>query len=505
MKPELRSIEELIPSVYNPRLTDPERLNLLALSIRKLGWLSPTYATRSNELLSGHQRSLVARMLGYSHVPCVTVDDLPETKRRALNLVFNRATNDMEQAADTKAMKRELLMKDLNELTASLPDRTEHYPCMNAVSEPIAPYLEINRHRLSHYACTIARRLYNDFGITMPIIVNEDGVVINGIGRLELLASHEKTHGTFVKISNAEARFADVCLNLISMDFDVGVKYADFLRFNAFRRGVTEVKANEDGTGCLGWGFPFRMGEIARADFNIYKPYHRALWKKTYGASVVDFGGGRGGETLALRANGIRVSFFEPYFCTDGDVVNIEASKIVAKTFIEDVASGVRYSSVFLSAVINSIPFMEDRRKVITICAALCSPVTVMYCIAHGVRNSRLEGLKASSVSIADKSTTFFLDYEPNVTVGELTRSPKVQKFHTVEELRDLFSMFKNVSISEIHGGEFAVMANQPTIDPAKLREAIEFEFDLPYSDGSRMGLVAEAKAAFSKRLKISL
>ncbi len=39
----------------------------------------------------------------------------------------------------------------------------------------------------------------------------------------------------------------------------------------------------------------------------------------------------------------------------------------------------------------------------------------------------------------------------------------------------------------------------------ARLREAIDFEFDLPYPDGSRMGLAAEARAAFSKRLGVSL
>ena len=38
-----------------------------------------------------------------------------------------------------------------------------------------------------------------------------------------------------------------------------------------------------------------------------------------------------------------------------------------------------------------------------------------------------------------------------------------------------------------------------------RLREAIEFEFDLPYPDGTRAGLVEEAKAAFSKRLGVQI
>jgi hypothetical protein len=47
--------------------------------------------------------------------------------------------------------------------------------------------------------------------------------------------------------------------------------------------------------------------------------------------------------------------------------------------------------------------------------------------------------------------------------------------------------------------------ANPRKIDKKKLKAALAFEFDLPYPDGSRMGLVAEAEAAFSKRLGIKL
>jgi len=42
-------------------------------------------------------------------------------------------------------------------------------------------------------------------------------------------------------------------------------------------------------------------------------------------------------------------------------------------------------------------------------------------------------------------------------------------------------------------------------VEPEQLRAALEFEFDLPYPDGSRLGLVAEAKAAFCKRLGVAL
>ena len=51
-------------SSYNPRQVDPRRLDLIELSLRKLGFLAPIYADADGEILSGHQRHLVAARMG---------------------------------------------------------------------------------------------------------------------------------------------------------------------------------------------------------------------------------------------------------------------------------------------------------------------------------------------------------------------------------------------------------------------------------------------------------
>lgn len=43
------------------------------------------------------------------------------------------------------------------------------------------------------------------------------------------------------------------------------------------------------------------------------------------------------------------------------------------------------------------------------------------------------------------------------------------------------------------------------TLHPRDLAESLRFEFNLPYPDGKRMGLVRLALDAFSKRLGLSL
>lgn len=50
-----------------------------------------------------------------------------------------------------------------------------------------------------------------------------------------------------------------------------------------------------------------------------------------------------------------------------------------------------------------------------------------------------------------------------------------------------------------------AACASARPVDHAKLRAAIEFEFNLPYPDGTRMNLVQCAMDAFSQRLQTDL
>ena len=90
---ELVPVERLKPAGYNPR-ADAERLALVRLSLSRLGFLLPIVATPDGEILSGHQRHAVAMSMGARQVPVMFVD-IPQERRRGLNILFNRATNDI--------------------------------------------------------------------------------------------------------------------------------------------------------------------------------------------------------------------------------------------------------------------------------------------------------------------------------------------------------------------------------------------------------------------------
>jgi hypothetical protein len=55
----------------------------------------------------------------------------------------------------------------------------------------------------------------------MPIILTPDLEVINGIGRLEMLAEKRQKTAPVVFIDRGRAELARAMLNLLSMDFDI--------------------------------------------------------------------------------------------------------------------------------------------------------------------------------------------------------------------------------------------------------------------------------------------
>jgi len=337
----------------------------------------------------------------------------------------------------------------------------------------------------------------------MPIICRENGLVINGIGRLELLAEKGVEFAPVVYVTDAEAEFARAMMNLLSMDFDIHTRYADLLRYNSFRRAR---RVREE----LGNGFIFAVhGAKPCHSFDINHPRQRAAWIKEHGACVLDFGAGHLTETFLLRQAGIDCTPFEPYrLGTGSGEINKAESIDLARAFLAEVASGKDWTSIFISSVLNSVPFHEDRQHIVTLCTALCRPFTKVYACASSATETgwrQVQGKAFMNESNAG-NICFRLDYEPGIRLGDFQDKPKVQKYHTEKEFHSLFiPFFRSVKVAEMSNNVTAACASARAVDVARLAAAIEFEFDLPYPDGTRMDLVADAKAAFGKRLGVAL
>lgn len=334
----------------------------------------------------------------------------------------------------------------------------------------------------------------------MPVIVTPDLRVVNGIGRLELYAEAKAETVPVVEVPAERAALADAMLNLLSMDFDIHTRYADVLRYNSFRR--PRGRRN-----YLGRCFTFDiLGSKLSHTFDIKKPADRDRWIRHYGTRALDFGAGLGDETRLLNEAGVECTPFEPFLLDGANEIDRAGAVALTRRFLAKVAEGTRWHSIFLSAIMNSVPFLQDRRHVIAIVASLCGPSTAVHAVSASTGQAGYENVHGKNY-VNEKSTLQFkLGYEPRTLLADIGSTPKVQKYHTPQEFGALWGeRFASVAISESVNNSEAVCRRPKPVTPAELAAALEFEFDLPYPDGKRMGLVAEAKAAFGKRLGLTL
>ena len=507
---ELVPIESVHASEYNPRRNDEKRLALTELSLQKLGFLLPIYADRSGEILSGHQRHLVASRMGFTQIPVEYVSGKDLGERKAVNVLFNRATNDLQKQDTCDIIRRRLYEMDVESMVEGLPDITpdtvESFPCVFCLHRRDTVQLAKANHRsFDTHTRQLAKSLERRIGTAMPIVIGASENVINGIGRLQVAAEAKRPVVRCVVVTKEQEAFATAMLNLLSMDFDIA-SYADDLRYNSFMRERNTRETDAEGNAALGDGFfkgvfPKNRGR----DFCKLEGAALEAWRRHYGSSVVDFGAGKLNNTRTLRKAGIHVAAFEPYFVTVGENIHKAKSVEIAEKFLDDVEAGTPFTSVFISSVFNSVPFMADRKQIAVIAAALCSPGGRTVCWCQSNKAPQFVNTKKKFLA-AEKTLTFDLDYEPNTILGDIGNHPKAQKGHTEKEMREIFApCFRKVDRLEMIQKFWYMEVSEPIVDPEALGAALDFEFELPYPDGTRMGLSERARKAFEHRLGISI
>lgn len=488
----LRTISELEEADYNPRTTIDERLNHVVSSLSKLGFLLPLYCTPSGRLLSGHQRIKAATKAGYTEVPTVTLD-IDAGEEKGLNLVFNQGTNDFEATEVAASVFEKFLGEalDLVEHIEDLPPDT--FPC-----------LEVKKIKLSDYADKVetptpyirraARGLIYK-GAYMPLVVCE-GEIVNGVSRYWAYINAAYTHCDAVEIPKHLKDYAYYVLNFLAMDFNIQEAFKDELRYNAYRRTSTQGQ-------LVGFSRAFSYFPLGRevktsrvtidkdgSDLELLPHKNEEVKKKyqdKYGKNILDFGAGTYHDSELLKKGGFNVLSFEPYNLVEGKGLPCreESRKQIRERFLKPLSELDKLDSIISSYMLNSIPHHKDRMAALCIIAALCSLRTTVF-VATQHASLRSKGSPKASLNP---------NMEPNMTLGASLRAFKCQKFFHIEELESMFKVFfHKVKVTKASTTVYVEASLPKRIPLPMLAEAIELEFDLPYSCGGTMGLVGEAK-----------
>lgn len=495
---EIVSINQVHPDPTNPRKPDTVRLGLLRLSLTKLGFIQPLFVTPEGMLLSGHQRTHVATEMGFTHVPIIRIA-LPQQEQAGANLLFNRATNDFT-AFDTGSSALGRL--DLDTVLAAaeeLPDLDIAKSfAINCKEEAVAALVKPHADRYDKKATSLAASVLK-MGIRIPAVVSESGTIVNGIHRL--FASLENGEPTWpvIRIPDANAEVALNFLNYLSMDFHVDQDFEKLLRYSAYRR-----PQNNRGVVPKAYRF-WANGCRTLLDRDSYSTEYWVRFRDLHGRNIIDFGAGLCRVAPYLQTKGIDAIDFEPFRIDpdkDVGVPDPAYSRQQARRFLTQVSDPkVKFDSIFLASVLNSVPFPQDRLCILAIVHALCSRNTVVYGTCRDISDHTYEygGIRNANY--------FVFDGEPGVRLGDVARNPKLQKFHSQDEARAMFSRFWKEVEFWPGGNVFYFKLSSPMgFRPDVIAKALEFEFGtLPFRDGTTMGLADEAKAAFSKRLMCTI
>ena len=480
----------------NPRKPDAARLGLLRLSLSKLGFIMPVYATADGMLLSGHQRYTVASDLGFKKIPVETVT-LADKDIKGVNILFNRATNDFTAFDTGSNSKERLSLDDVIAAAEDLPDfEGENWLALSCEEKSVTSYGANDADRYDKKATVLAASV-RKMGIRIPVVVSEDGTVVNGIHRLFDAKEAGEATWPVVTIPNELAKVALNFLNYLSMDFHVDEDFANMMRYSAYRR-----PQNNRGNVPKAYRF-WANGGRTLLDRDSYSTEYWREFRDLHGRDLMDFGAGLCKVKPFLEERGMNCSEFEPYRIDPTSGVGTPSpiySKVMAKMFLDEVADGRPFSSIFLASVLNSVPFPQDRMAVLAIVNALSSKDTCIYGTCQNISDFNYEygGIRNANY--------FVFDTEPGVRIGDVMRNPKVQKFHTKEEADTMFARLWNKREYWAGGNVFYFKLSAPKgFNPKVLGQALAIEFTLPYADGTRMELVQVAKEAFSKRLGVKI
>ncbi len=114
-KIEMLPLKRLRPAKRNARTHSKKQREKLLAIIRRFGFINPIIIDEEGNVIAGHLRLEVAKLLGMTHVPVIQITYLSELEKRALALAENRIAIDA-------GWDRETLAAELGELAVLLPE-----------------------------------------------------------------------------------------------------------------------------------------------------------------------------------------------------------------------------------------------------------------------------------------------------------------------------------------------------------------------------------------------
>ena len=81
---------ELIPYINNARTHSDDQVKQVAASIQEFGFTNPVLVDSKNSVIAGHCRLQAATLLKLETIPCIVLDGLTESQKKAYIIADNK-------------------------------------------------------------------------------------------------------------------------------------------------------------------------------------------------------------------------------------------------------------------------------------------------------------------------------------------------------------------------------------------------------------------------------
>ena len=125
MNIEMIGVDALIPYVNNARVHSDEQVTQIASSIKEFGFNVPILIDKDKGIIAGHGRLMAAKKLGHSEVPCIRIEHLTETQKKAYILADNRIALNSEWDNELLGLELGSIDEDMRSLLGFSDDEIE--------------------------------------------------------------------------------------------------------------------------------------------------------------------------------------------------------------------------------------------------------------------------------------------------------------------------------------------------------------------------------------------
>lgn len=131
------AIRDLTPWARNARTHSKKQVRQIADSIERFGFTNPVLIDETRTILAGHGRVEAAKLLGLNEVPCLRLDYMTETEKRAYVLADNKLALNAGWDEDLLAAELGALMSDDLDFDVGITGFS--IPEIDSLMETVAP------------------------------------------------------------------------------------------------------------------------------------------------------------------------------------------------------------------------------------------------------------------------------------------------------------------------------------------------------------------------------